>query len=668
MKSSKYLIFPLLIFVIGSSCGPGTAAVTPTAAEAAESTEVPDGPNYGLLSVDPPAPLTFPDMYIVIDESGSMIEKEATGSTCDPQKLRYKIPLFMASILKSLESAGLAQPPNIYLFLKDEQKKPKETVSITPSAMVDTLKFRYENPPEGITKQPFELESEQSPDTLEYVINNAKEGDLVLLLTDGDFRKNRPKDENAEKTGEEVEELFASKNKNISPIIFLLCSRRIKDQDFYRDVWGDIQEYEQAVIYGHDVDDFSDKKKLDDAVGKLLVSWLGFWKSEQVGKYPLRGWGWREFISDADSNSDLIDNLPPNLIRVGYRAVSFEYPSQDVSITAQVDQNIVTWQDNMFPTQVDNFIPPAANCGRHTLDFDESSISEGTFYWWWADIPELSASAEIDLGLINDIPVDDYSINIMAQSSLTKGEFLKPGDLDKYFICLGKLWLGMEQKYFPLQYESNVGTGTDIGGRLVLDNIKNPFVNEEYPVPNVYGVIPLTLLGEWYENNSQGTMTLPIQSTSFAKIRYFPVYLGLKEVASMEGGTFSELSGASQTFNITIRLDYIGDKYYPPQIFENYRWKPTIYFEGASCPPGLTKHIKPPYPPIGGQSLNSDVAVIIVSGTELRINIRNDSAGMVGNCEKLTLNWEEWPENDWPSPNPNPLFVECPYGKSLSCK
>ncbi len=654
MKFSKRaLSIVLIVFVFVNSCGP-TPTPTPTPPYPNVPVPIPYVPPSNLPELTTPSPLPFPDMYFVIDESGSMTGDDSAGKSCDPDKLRYKIPLFMASILKELSDQDVANVPKIHLLLKDEQQYLQIRNPISPAQAVVKLGDRYSSPQSSYI-QPFD--AGKNPDALEFVLSTAKENDYIFLFTDGDFRKDRyrddPYDQNASDTANKVDGLFENKDENINTFIFLLCTRRIESANnrFMKKTWENIDYRKQAVMYGYDLDDFSKKENLSVAISSMLSDWLGSWDKDEKNGYLTSGWGWYDA-------KDLppVRNLNPGLVRLRYGAISFDNlpvpPNQQSTMQILLDGKIPPI-DNKFFGYVNDFIPPEKRCGPHLLEFDKTTLDEYTFYWWWADIPELFAEASSPLILYNDDEIKNYFFDVRAGSSLVKEEFLKSGDLDNYFRCFEELWINLGDKAFPLEYQTDDQMNDQTEGKLLLKNISNSFRDMDQPLPNGNGSVPLKVQGAWRTDGEKWLFFAPIQilSEKNAKIRYYPV-IGNNAPLST---TPTPTQESSQEIKLQIiPLDFLDAKFYPSEFLPE-SWLPTVQFDGNEndCPPGLTTPVQPPYlPPSGGQYPSFNVQTIQVGESGLEITSDKYSNDDLKKCNKLILSWDKWPRSieDWQAP------------------
>jgi hypothetical protein len=588
-------------------------------------------------------PLSLPDMYFVIDESESMEWiKDSNGAFCDASRLRYEIPLFIAQILKNWVDQGVANVPNLYLFLSGEQANANIPSPIAPDLMIATLKYLLSNPTKSST-QPFDAAfgAANKMDALQSVFSTAKDNDSIFLFTDGDFRKLHPGadsfDSNANSTSIEVAGLFQNKPKSFKTFSFLLCTRSIESVNnrFIKDTWKDIND-EQDIVYGIEFPDLSDKTVLSDTVSKMLSDWLGDWNKSGNG-YMTRGAGWL-----AGENIAPINNVTPDLLRLRYGAISFE--TGNLNMKVQVDGNPAPELDISFPESIDDFIPPTGQCGPHSLAFDFNQptpipTTDHVFYWWWADTPKVYVYSGQPLVLYNNTD-EDYVMTVRVNSSLKNNELLKnnignnynDNDMNNFSRCL-QFFLPIGGKDYPLVYTRN--------GNLQL-KINNPFASENDPLPNGTGVVPVTFWGVW-NVDQKPSFSIESQNTQIVKVRYYPV-VGSK--ASPTPGP-----GDTQVINLQISLDFFQKKYYSQSIFPNESWKPIVKFAGNGCPPILTKPVEPPYPPSGGPAPLFDVKTIQADESGLVITVQMDSTGNLAKCDQLILSWDKWPFNDdWQKP------------------
>ena len=621
--------FVLIASIILSGCG------TPTPTSQPNPTESPPTPSPS--PTPPPGstgnpPLSLPDMYFVIDESESMMAKDPAGEPCDLAGLRYDIPLFMARILKNWGNQGIANDPNIYLLLEEEQKTAQIPSPITPDLMIEKLQNRLSNPPKGNPPkgdvQPFD--AAKNPDALQAIFDAAKDNDYVFLFTDGDFRKSRPLDDpynsDANSTSVKVAGLFENNRQHPKTFAFLLCTRRIESQEnwFITRTWEDLEdldENQQVIAYGLESPDLSDKEILGDSISKMLSDWLGDWNNRSENGYVTHGWGWLN-----NGNLSTIGNITPDLLRLRYGAISFD--TGILTTKVQVDGNPIPELDTGFPEHIDDFFPPTGQCHPHSLEFDQSALIDHTFYWWWGDVPKLFAETTQPFVLYNN-ESKNYSFSVRVGSSLMESEFLKPNDLNEFSRCL-EFQVVLGNNPFPLKYQEDE--------TLLLENLSNPFPNENQPLPNGNGIVPLTVQGVWYSDGQQ-LFSLPIQSEETAKIRYYPV-IGNRVPLSV-----TPTPSGSQEIKLQIPLDFFEEKYYPPSIFgEQSSWQPTVKFDGGGCPLGLTTPVRPPYLPTpGGLAPIFDVKIIQVGESGLEITIIMDSIDNLKKCDKLTLSWDKWP-------------------------
>jgi hypothetical protein len=590
-------------------------------------------------------PLSLPDMYFVIDESDSMIIKDSAGEPCDPTGLRYDIPLFIAQILKNWAEQGIANVPKLYLLLNDEQAKAQIPASITPDQMIEKLKDRHSHPPKSKV-QPFD--AAKSPDAIQAVFGMAKNNDYVFLFTDGDFRINRyeddPYDPKAYRTSLNIIGLFENSLPHPKTFVFLLSTRRIESKNnwFIKQTWKDRADKQQASVYGLESEDFHDKTVLSNLISKMLSALLSDWNSG-TNRYATRGWGW--FVPE-DRNLSPVSNVIPDLLRLRYGAISFDKGilSMDANSTptirVQVDGGPVPMLDTRFPDRIDDFISPAGQCSPHELEFDDTAMDDYTFYWWWADTPIYSTEATKSIVFYND-ENENYTFNITADSSLKgKGsEFLKPDDLDKLSRCLS-FYATLDDKKIDLEYQD--------GGKLLLENKRNPFSDESTPLPYGNGIVSLAIHGNW-SSNQQPLFCVDLlrqsENTKRAKVRYYPVI----------GNRFSlptTPTPVSQEIRLQIPLDFFEEKYYPPSIFPEESRQPSVVFAGNGCPPALTTPVEPPYRPSGGQAAVFDVKTIQARESGLEIKIDTSLIDGFNKCNKLILSWDQWPRGiqDWQTP------------------
>lgn len=650
-RLAQLMIAGSLLF---ASCTPTPPPPTPTPTP---TSTLPPPPPSGFppRSTENP-PLSLPDMYFVIDGSESMEWiKDSSGKFCDPTRLRYEIPLFIAQILKNWVEQGITKAPNLYLFLSDDQIP----ASITPDQMIAKLKYLLSNPTKS-SIQPFDAAVD--PDALQFVFNAAKDNDSVFLFTDGDFRKlhpqNDPFNSNANLTSIEVTGLFQNKPKSFKTFSFLLCTRSLEsiNNQFIKSTWEKIND-QQDTVYGLGSPDLSDTTVLSDTIFKMLSDWLGDWNKSGNG-YVTRGSDWL-----ADGNISPVDNVTPDLLRLRYGAISFE--TGILNMKVQVDGNAAPGLDTSFPEYIDDFIPPTGQCGLHKLEFDDLSTPSTppspinhVFYWWWADTPRFYIDSGQPLVLYNNNS-EDYAFTVRVSSSLNT-ELLKNinNDSNEFSRCL-RFYVTMDDKNYPLEYKGD--------GKLLLENMINLFVNENEPLPNGDGVVPVTFWGVWYVNSnslfSVGLLS-ESQNTQIAKIRYYPV-IGNRIPLSA-----TPTPGVSQEIKLQIPLDFFEEKYYPLSVFQPERWQPSVVFLGKDCSPSLTTPVPPPYPRgRGGQAPVFDVKTIQVGESGLEITIDMDSNDNLKKCNQLILSWDKWPSDieDWQAPPP--IELVCSFESSiLECK
>ena len=549
----------------------------------------------------------------------------------------------VARILKNWVDQGIANEPNLYLLLEGDQRNAQVPSPITPDQMIE--KLTAGNPPKGDV-QPFD--AAKNPDALQTVFDVAKDNDYVFLFTDGDFRKIRPPadpfNQNALDTSKKAADLFENKPQHPKTFVFLLCTRRIESKNnwFIKKTWKDLGDKQQAIVYGLESPDLHDKIILSDTISKMLSDWLGDWSDRSENGYVSHGWGWLD-----NGNLSPIVNVTPDLLRLRYGAISFDTgilpmdADSPPTIRVQVDRKAVPKLDTAFPDRIDDFIFPTGQCSSHDLEFDHLAMDDYTFYWWWADAPIFSTEATQPIVFYNN-ESENYTFNIRVGSSLKDkgGEFLKPIDLNEFSHCLS-FYATLDDKKFDLEYQD---------GKLLLENMSNPFSDESIALPNNNGIVPLIVQGNWSSNQqSLFFVSLLSQSedTKMVRVRYYPI-------RSPSPPTPTPGASQEKTIRLQIPLDFFDEKYYPSSIFpQQASWQPLVVFAGTDCPPGLTTPATPPYPTPGGPAPVFDVKTIQVGESGLEITIDMDSTDKLEECKQLILSWDKWPsgiEDYWKAP------------------
>lgn len=248
--------------------------------EDATSTSIPDastepisidtmGPALSLVEESKPS-INLPNIYIIVDDSISMIKEDYAGLACDPDGTRYKLAYFLWNIINDWKAEGIVdvnQQTSVWFLDGNNGNGKFHNVSSSPQ---DELLRRLEEG-DSFFGRFHEFYLIFSSQTLE---NEIPDNSDIIFITDGDFRSSRDTKNIQNVTWENQKEEIATgiqnlSNKGVETYFLLLCPQRLNDAnlDDVKDVtmlyeWTKTIPNHGAYVYGIDRD-FNGGPKID---------------------------------------------------------------------------------------------------------------------------------------------------------------------------------------------------------------------------------------------------------------------------------------------------------------------------------------------------------------------------------------------------------------------
>jgi len=594
----KTILLVLIASTALSGCGTPTPTSQPTPTDAPTPTPLPPPAPPSPTPAPPPvSPGRLPRIYIAIDESTSI------KNDCDANYYRYKVPLFLLNVVKSL----------------GDKFKPIDSSSTPNLMLAEAAGVRAANPPIRLVsgnqtideiKRLLEIKEQRSfenhpflPFLTTYTQNLSQSPNSVLFFfTDGDFTG--LSSVNPKVLADQVKQQFKKIHTdfpNAKMYVFLLCAGRFEnalpgsDYSVIKQTWDDINAYKYATVYGLDQDKMIPN---DSETGTFLKHLLDTVFRDQglhenSDPSPESRWGWG-FLNQA---TDKLLYVYPPTVRLKFDSVSFdENATRPVVLLDGQELN-------------KSFVPPAKECGLHELRI--TNPPPLTFYWWEADTPQFSLE-KVSWHLVDGLkslqstnflspPVfynrylTAINTNIVLKSSWDHTDLPTTNPLLNYKNCM------------KFQARVNDGEWKDMTPsgdfRLANPSADKPAspVNVEYR-------------SVWKGANNN-IVTASVSSPDEEWALYYPQYKSSKIINK----SFTE----SDNIQFKLFFDFLANNYYSP--FGNY--KANLEFTGFNCPSSINRF---------NPELTREQDAIVVTLIPDSI----DKGAKWVNCKNLEVSWE----------------------------
>ena len=564
-------------------------------------------------------PMNFPSIYIAIDESLSLNRDLGDGiNKCDPDKNRYKIPLFLLKLLNRWQDEDLFEHDfNTTLAYLANGMNSFES----PISRVDNEDYW------GLERKILEEEyfSKMLYEQLfgEIMGDETEENKQVIFFTDGELSDIGDRDFASSIVDKaEVYELMGklsnilmelSRSPNVAVRIFLLCPDRLDHAQ--KTWWAGVGTIENVNIYGLDDSEVLELR-IKNLISDLLSVSTGFFDDEWIG------WG---IINSRKSETIEINGIPPNAQVINWSVFSVDTKSGDEIKFLPALMDGVKYSNG-------ELIWPLEQCENHHLEIDIDEQSDGMYFYWWYSEP---IDIVIDLDGTNALLVNNSNTSISdiiqytATLSDNKQRELKWGKLERCYY--GRLTVEDFQTTFEI---SDL-----LGERRVLmleQEVHSPFKNL---VPDGYQSELVIELVHKITSVPVDTVLIPLD------IRYKPV---LREIV------LDNQDSSNLTSQIVLNFDYLSPKYYPGELLANKLHQPRISFldngklVNKDCPFKQESY----YPGIDNEALFFDVV-----DNDVLIEISKAFATpsdeiRIEECKTFTLLWEDWPgiQENWEKP------------------
>lgn len=652
MRGRNVILGFLAILVMESCDTPPPVEPTPTPTQGTV-TELPDPPIIEVWDSNPVPQSglssSVAPIYIAIDDSISMNQKDQAGEACDAQMWRYKIPFLALRIFKDWEANNVnnafSQSSLYWMRQRDVDRESDDFLK----ALEKKINNPFVPPQRDTGKPQFEQMLEKYRKNLRAIKESgvASPQSAFFMFSDGDFRSVRPIDNNGNVVADrvlqltrEIHEEFPDSQINI----VLLCTRRLEKQDhndYLKTTWGDIRDKGFANVYG------LDKAEVDVDKDEFLLSSLSFfmdaagWPSEPEKIFDERsayqriaGWG---LIQSGELTPV---TLPPNITHLKFNSLPVD--QQDKKPTVGLD-------DGTLPDP-HAVVHPLDECqAPHQIKFYK--VSAPSFYWWQASLPLYRAvPADKHKGdvyyIYNDKPAEiNWSIQ-MASSFYPAVDITSP---EAWLDC-ASFHLNIDDRWFNLERDGDIW-------RAKLDNI---FLDRDDPSP--LEPIPVTFNGRWL---SKPQIAFDINGGGFfIAPRYFPTFDRAEIVSGGQASheiTSNQFSNYTSQANIHLKiyLKFFAAKYYPG--WTNDQWQPKISFAGSGCDPQLTHDWSPEDD--ADNPLRLKYIVDYTAGVDsptLDIVLGNQPDVVLKKCDTLKVLWNNWPQDKITQGWNSPSNLSCP--------
>jgi len=542
-------------------------------------------------------------IYIAIDESASITNKDNSGEPCDPEKWRYKIPLSMVDILSDWKDKGVNNARDkTYLYWMQQTSTYLEQNDITLS-----LRDRLQSTSSIIQNEGYpqflNILSEYQKQLLNAPYSN------LFIFTDGDFRSIRPGTPNGNQISDKVYELLDNIKKTYpgSNINFvLLCSRRL-DESYIKTNWNNIETQGLAKVYGLYQDDITvnTKEVLIEVFSSFMTSMNWSESPNNTFDRQTAGWG----IIDGKHTAE----LPPDII----------YLRQGTSkLNGENDNSSVVLDDSGTIPLALQAINPLEGCQQsHKLYF--SSIDGLYFYWWLADLPVIRVSFEGER---------HFAYNNLEETI--------EGEIDIVSILYPDKPVTQKYQWFP----------------CILFKLRNGFYDVQV---NQEGEFRIPIVNTKIDNalpNSAQTLAIESRWKSSPQFfldvygdsdtiepRYYPKFAELVEV------TRNDSDEQQVNVEYKIFLNFFDSRYYPD--WPQEEWQPQIKFvtdKDTTCHSGLSTWLSPI-----SQQMQNDPFILKYwfnyganpDQASLTIELFGSSDSDIQDCTYMLVQWNKWPQN-----------------------
>ncbi len=322
------------------------------------------------LPVQPDSEYSFPSMVVAADESYSMtVPDDVPGQgECDPDLLRYKVPLFLARVGNSFIHRNISSA-DVNLWYMGQQKVTDELGDIETS-----LEERLKSPPQAGGKGDA-LFGETFGNFADYLKLHEKA--KLIMVTDGDLRDTRPLDPGVATTRSDTLSVLNKIDESKGPKIYiiLLCPKRL-DENQSLAFWKEIESKRFIKVF-YLGDNTTMESVLHDLLADILTDagWASTPDSRFEFKSGYRTRGWDLVTLPADHDNYQFSKLPPHSLRVNYGIVPY----------GELKPFAETLLDSQSHTSLHGLVNPRSDCNNHILSFMDPG--DLFFYWWSVDMP-----------------------------------------------------------------------------------------------------------------------------------------------------------------------------------------------------------------------------------------------------------------------------------------